>query len=74
MAARDEREALRLVREGQELTGWLGYSLGWFWSASRTSTTTSEFTGRHLLSAGVTGRLTGPLGMDLRIAFSDGLP
>jgi hypothetical protein len=65
---------LRLVREGKQLTGWLGYSLAWFWSADRASASTSEFTGRHLLSAGVTGRLAGPLGMDLRVAFSDGLP
>jgi hypothetical protein len=66
---------LRVVAEGEELSGWLGYSLAWFWSEDqRAGASTSDFTGRHLLSAGLTGRLAGPLGMDLRVAFSDGLP
>jgi hypothetical protein len=66
---------LRVVAEGEEMSGWLGYSLAWFWSEDqRAGASTSDFTGRHLLSAGLTGRLAGPLGMDLRVAFSDGLP
>ena len=66
---------LRVLRQGADLTGWLGYSLVWFWSTDRqTGASISEFTGRHLLTAGVTGPVAGPIGMDLRIAFSDGLP
>ena len=66
---------VRVAAESEDLTGWLGYSLAWFWSEDRRiGASTSEFTGRHLLSAGVTGRLAGPLGMDVRVAFSEGLP
>ena len=66
---------LRVLREGESLTGWLGYSLAWFWAQDeQVGASTAEFTGRHLLSAGLTGRVAGPLGMDLRVAFSDGLP
>ena len=66
---------LRVAREGEDLTGWLGYSLAWSWSPDGTNgSTTSQFSGRHLLSAGLTGRLAGPFGMDLKVAFSDGLP
>ena len=66
---------LRVLREGENLVGWLGYSLSWFWSDDqRPGVSTSEFTGRHLLSAGLAGRLAGPLGVDLRLSFSEGLP
>ena len=66
---------LRVLREGENLVGWLGYSLSWFWSDDqRPGTSTSEFTCRHLLSAGLAGRLAGPLGVDLRMSFSEGLP
>ena len=66
---------LRVLREGEELTGWLGYSLAWFWSSDgRAGSSTNDFTGRHLLSAGLAGRLAGRSGMELRVAFSDGLP
>ena len=66
---------LRVLREGEDLTGWLGYSLAWFWSDDRQpGASTSEFTGRHLLSAGLAGRFAGSLGIDLRVAFSEGLP
>ena len=66
---------LRVLREGEKLIGWLGYSLSWFWSDDqRPGASTSEFTGRHLLSAGLAGRLAGPLGVDLRMSLSEGLP
>jgi hypothetical protein len=66
---------LRVLREGENVTGWLGYSLAWFWSQDELAgASTTAFTGRHLLSAGLTGRIAGPFGMDLRLAFSDGLP
>lgn len=62
---------LRIVRQGEELTAWLGYSLAWFWQVQAAD---SDFSGRQLLSAGLQGPLLGPLGVDLRAAFSDGLP
>ena len=66
---------LRVLREGENLIGWLGYSLSWFWSDDqRPGASTSEFTGRHLLSAGLAGRLAGPVGVDLRMSLSEGLP
>jgi hypothetical protein len=66
---------LRVLREGENVTGWLGYSLAWFWSQNaEIGAPTTAFTGRHLLSAGLTGRVAGPFGMDVRVAFSDGLP
>ena len=63
---------LRVVREGRDLTGWLGYSLSWFWETSPGSE--ANFSGRHLLSAGLRGRVSGPVGVDVRLSFSDGLP
>lgn len=65
---------LRVLREGQRVTGWLGYSLAWFWEGSTGDQGRTGFSGRHLLSSGVEAELPGPLGLDLRMAFSDGLP
>src|SRR5690606_18276516 len=65
---------LRVLRQGELWTAWSGYSLSWFWAGDATSSTTSEFTGRHLLSAGAAGPLAGALGADLRLSFSDNLP
>ncbi|HZD05468.1 MAG TPA: carboxypeptidase regulatory-like domain-containing protein [Longimicrobiales bacterium] len=62
---------LRIVRRGERTTAWLGYSLAWFWDVERAG---SDFSGRQLLSAGLQGPLPGPLGVDLRASFSDGLP
>lgn len=62
---------LRIVRQGEKTTAWLGYSLAWFWNVEAAG---SDFTGRHLLSAGLQGPVAGPLGVDLRASFSDGLP
>ncbi|MBI4537936.1 MAG: TonB-dependent receptor [Gemmatimonadetes bacterium] len=63
---------LRILRQGPRATAWLGYSLTWYWEAERTAR--SRFQGRHLLSAGVTGRVAERAGIDLRLAFGDGLP
>jgi Carboxypeptidase regulatory-like domain len=65
---------LRVQRPGERATVWLGYGLSWYWSATDLSGTTSGFTGRQLLSAGVTGSFTARLGGDLRIAYGAGLP
>jgi hypothetical protein len=65
---------LRVLRTGSRLTGWLGYSLSWFWNEPDAFGRADEFTGRHLLSAGLNGRVAGPWGADLSVAYSDGLP
>ncbi len=66
---------LRVLREGPNVTAWLGYSLAWFWYGNtQVGSSTGEFTGRHLLTAGLTGGVAGPIGVDLRVSFSDGLP
>lgn len=62
---------LRVLRQGEATTAWLGYSLAWFWD---TGATPVEFSGRHLLSAGLRGLVLGPVGIDFRASFSDGLP
>jgi len=65
---------LRLLREGSRLTGWLGYSLSWFWEEPDALGRSDEFAGRHLLTAGLRGRAVGPWGVDVQVAYSDGLP
>lgn len=65
---------LQVQRRGERLTAWLGYSLAWSWETRTESGDEAAFSGRHLLSAGVEGRLVGPLGVDLRLSLSDGLP
>lgn len=65
---------LRVTTRGEHVTGWLGYSLNWVWSASQLEPSSSEFTGRHLLSAGMFGRLGSRLEVDLRGAYGAGLP
>jgi hypothetical protein len=65
---------LRVLRESTGLTGWLGYSLTWYWTPDGNGGGTSQFAGQHLLSVGLTGRLGDRWGTDLRVAFGDGLP
>ena len=65
---------LRVLSTGGRMTGWLGYSLSWFWNDPDALGRAEEFTGRHLLSAGLNGRVAGPWGVDLAVAYSDGLP
>jgi hypothetical protein len=65
---------VRVRRSGTRGTAWLGYNLTWFWSASDVLGTTSEFSGRQLLSSGLRGSLRNGLGADLRLAYSAGLP
>lgn len=76
---------LRLRRTGEELTGWIGYSLAWFWSPHESPSTgsgsggggaasTGDFTGRHLLAAGLEGRFGNVWGASIRMSYGDGLP
>jgi len=66
---------LRVAREGERAAGWLGYTLTWFWaSGGIMASGASPFSGRHLLSAGLTTSLTNRTGLRLRASFGDGLP
>lgn len=65
---------LRVASGGERVTGWLGYSLSWVWSGSGVEPRSSEFAGRHLLSAGILGRLGSRFEVDLRGAYGAGLP
>jgi hypothetical protein len=73
-AVRSSGIDLRIVTAGAERAAWLGYGLSWFWSSMDLSGSASEFVGRHLLSAGASGRLVGPLEAEARIAYGAGLP
>jgi hypothetical protein len=66
---------LRVAREGQRASGWLGYTLTWFWASDGfLATGGSPFSGRHLLSAGLTTSLTERSGLRVRAGYGDGLP
>lgn len=65
---------LRVAHWGERTTAWLGYNLSWFWSGTDAQGTSSEFTGRQLLSAGLNGPLGAHTGGSLRLAYSAGLP
>lgn len=65
---------LRILNAGEGGAVWLGYGLSWFWSPTDFSGTASEFAGRHLLSAGLSGGLFGPLRGEARMAYGAGLP
>lgn len=65
---------LRLQRRGERTTAWLGYGLSWYWSSVDLSGSASQFTGRQLLTAGVSGPLTSVFGTEVRVAYGAGLP
>lgn len=62
------------VRRGEgAVSGWMGYSLAWSWSRADTSGHSAGFSGRQLLSAGLTAQGK-PGRAELRIAYGGGLP
>ncbi len=66
---------LRVAREGERASGWLGYTLTWFWaSEDGILGGGARFSGRHLLSAGLTTRISEGTGLRLRVGYGDGLP
>ena len=65
---------LRLGSAGESEVVWLGYGLSWFWTASDLSGYSRDFAGRHLLTAGVSGALWGPVRGGFRMAYGAGLP
>ncbi len=66
---------LRVAREGERAAGWLGYTLTWFWASDGIlASGNSPFSGRHLLSAGLSTSLTNRTGLRLQASYGDGLP
>ena len=65
---------LRVQRHGDRSTAWLGYGLSWYWSGTDLSGASSDFTGRQLLTAGLSGSLGSRLGAEVRVAYGAGLP
>ncbi len=66
---------LRVAREGERASGWLGYTLTWFWAEGGIlASGRSPFSGRHLLSAGLVTPITSRTGLRLRAGYGDGLP
>jgi hypothetical protein len=66
---------LRVAREGDRAAGWLGYTLTWLWASEGIlSSGSSPFSGRHLLSAGLTAQISQRAGLRLRAGYGDGLP
>ncbi len=65
---------LRLRGTGPGRDLWLGYALTWSWLDTPGDPGSDRFVGRHIMSAGYRGRLAGPLGLEGRLSFSDGLP
>lgn len=64
-----------LRRAGNNITGWLGYSLGWTWAAASTNGVAQAIlAGRHLLSVGVAGSLPGGAYLSVRMNYGAGLP
>ncbi len=65
---------LRIQRHGERSTAWLGYGLSWYWSGTDLSGASSDFTGRQLLTAGLSGSLGSHVGAEVRVAYGAGLP
>jgi hypothetical protein len=66
---------LRVAREGARASGWLGYTLSWFWASKEGFLGgDSRFAGRHLLSAGLSTRLSEQTGFRVRVGYGNGLP
>jgi hypothetical protein len=63
-----------LRRSSGGLTGWLGYSLAWVWAVDPDRTTSQEFSGRHIVTSGINGRLVGNGTFDVRVSYGAGLP
>lgn len=65
---------LRVLSAGPESVFWLGYGLSWFWSPLDLSGRATDFSGRHLLSAGLSGPIAGRIRGEARLSYGAGLP
>jgi hypothetical protein len=66
---------LWLRRNTGSFTGWLGYSLAWVWSMEPDQPRPAHaFSGRHLVTSGVSGPLIGNGAFDVRVSYGAGLP
>ena len=65
---------IRVLSGSERGAAWLGYGLSWYWSRSDLSGRPADFAGRHLLSAGISGAIGGPLRGEGRVSFGSGLP
>ncbi|HUE95350.1 MAG TPA: TonB-dependent receptor, partial [Longimicrobiaceae bacterium] len=60
-------------RSGETISGWFGYSLAWVW-ASGTQPGQGDFSGRHLLSTGLSVPIGDRTDVEFRFAYGAGLP
>lgn len=65
---------LRILSAGPDRAFWLGYGLSWFWSPLDLSGRATDFQGRHLLSAGLSGPIAGRIRGEARLSYGAGLP
>jgi hypothetical protein len=65
---------VRVRTGGDRAAAWLGYELSWFWSAGSSYAFSNDFAGRHLLSAGASGAVAGPIRAEVTLAYGAGLP
>jgi hypothetical protein len=62
------------VRRGEGVvSGWMGYSLAWYWSRPDSAGASAHFNGRQLLSTGLAAQGK-PGRVELRVAYGSGLP
>ena len=64
---------LRALREASGVSGWLGYSLTWYWSRHGESRQ-EDFAGRHILSGGIAGPVGGSGVLGVEVSYGSGLP
>ena len=64
---------LRIARSHGANRGWLGYGLTWFWSDTGTLSD-AQFSGHHLLTAGLSGPFGRIFNGVVRLSYGSGLP
>ena len=65
---------LQVLHQSTPVTAWVGYNLSWFWAGGNRIGGTSNFSGRQLLSAGLSGSRNGRWGGSITLGYSAGLP
>lgn len=66
---------VRASRQGERVQAWLGYALSWFWEAEPPGAgEEAPFTGRHLLSAGISAEWGRRTTLTLSAGYGHGLP